>query len=935
MRTIRFLSLVAMFVTLSLTACDRSFDAPPVEPDPVFVGPFEPDRGFLDTELVIHGEQFAPVAEDNIVYFGTEVAEIVSANEAGTELVVRVPELEIDSQVPIKVSTATGQASSEDLFAYRGPGHPLLEELSRGFELDSGPVALQARVGEYEDFDGQSVPVYEVLVANASARTITKVDLLTGRRMVMGLHETPGTLAAHETDDGMDVYFSHLSEDNGITKGSVSSIAFSSPSNQVAHVGEPEGGVTGMDEDNLVTIEGNWGESDANSDQQSFQPGLIQVIQYTENGNEHAKLVAADRYRNIIMVADPGILDLGGTGRMDFCELNFSASTCPDTGPTAVADMVPTADNLLLLTLKGRPEVFELDPFDDVACRLRLIWPIDQAQRGLIGAIRDAADDPLGLPALKAAWSSFQSRGLDLEFLDSLLDEGKCIPSFGPIARAEDPDEDSERLFVAELSRKQVFEFRHFEHNFILGGELDVYLPVRTLATRSPVLAATSGRSLGATLLYLVTEEGIMTVDLGETLTEKNFWSNPSAMSGPRSIGSIDMSRPIEVLDWNFGGELMLYADKAADRLLVFAPSLGPDSARSIPLGADLPMVASSRFGDIVYVSDKLSNMVQLIDQRSGLMVDQFFTGALGAFGPEIFACLHKGGEDVLLTSTTVREYVPDPENPGEFLQKIQQEILVRAASSEHDVMSMVENDAEDCSPIRVEKDDQFGQMLSVPCSDRLVMLRLGDEARVWTTALSENGLGGYTIPTPANMTADDPRFVDIALPSSTQFVSMGTDGEKLLTFWGYTDGGSPSLTLYDLSTGDECDTKWVNDFHAAFTQDIALHSDAGGAVAYLALGDLGLVAAIPMPGAEPFFIHTGNAPSGLFFSPDGRRLYVLHEKLGKLSVIDTDCSPLGACEEVVATIPLGASPALINFHPTGKAAFVSHRGNPTVCIVE
>ncbi len=922
MRSIRLLSSIGLFAVLSLTACERSFDAPPappVEPDPVLVSSFDPPRGFLDTVLVIHGEQFEPVAADNIVTFGTESAAIISANEAGTKLVVRVPELEIDSQVPIKVSTATGQASSGDLFAYRGPGHPLAEELSRGFELDSGPVALQARVGVYEDFDGQSVSVYEVLVANASARTITKVDLLTGRRMVMGLHETPGTLAAHETADGMDVYFSHLSEENGITKGSVSSIAFSSPSNQVSHVGEPEGGVAGMDEDNLVTIEGNWANSDANADQQSFQPGLIQVIQYTDNGNEHAKLVAADRYRNIIMVADPGILDMGGTGRMDFCELNFSASTCPDTGPTAVADMVPTADNLLLLTLKGRPEVFELDPFDDVACRLRLIWPIDQAQRSLLGDLRQ-------LPG--AVWeTALSDRGLDSETVEGLLEEASCDLSFGPIARAEDADEDSERLFVAELSRKQVFEFRRFRHDFFVGPDLDAYLPVRSLATRSPVLAATSVRSLGASLLYLVTEEGIMTVDLGETLTEKNFWSNPSAMSGPRSIGSIDMSPPVEVLDRNVGGELMLYADKAADRLLVFAPSLGPDSARSIPLGADLPMVASSRFGDIVYVSDKLSNMVQLIDQRSGLMVDQFFTGPIAAFGPEVFACLHKGGEDVLLTSTTVR----DPAFPDDPLQ----EILVRAASSEHDVMSMVENDAEDCSPIRVEKDDQFGQMLSVPCSDRLVMLRLGDEARVWTTALSENGLGGYTIPTPADMTADDPRFVDIALPSSTQFVSMGSDGEKLLTFWGYTDGGSPALTLYDLNTGDECDTKWVEDFHAAFTLDLALHSDAGGAVAYMALGDLGLVAAVPMPGADPFFIHTGNAPSGLFFSPDGRRLYVLHEKLGKLSIIDTDCSPLGACEEVVATIPLGASPALINFHPTGKAAFVSHRSNPAVCIIE
>ncbi len=919
MRKIRLLSLVAMFSVLSLTACDRSFDAPPVEPDPVVVSSFDPARGFLDTLLVIHGAQFEPVAEDNIVYFGTESAAIISANEAGTELMVRVPELAIDSQVPIKVSTATGLASSDALFAYRGPGHPLAEELSRGFELDSGPVALQARVGEYEDLEGQSVPVYEVLVANASARTITKVDLLTGRRMVMGLHETPGTLAAYETDDGMDVYFSHLSEENGITKGSVSSIAFSSPSSEVTQVGASDGGVAGMDEDNLVTIEGNWANSDANADQQSFQPGLIQVIQYTENGTEHAKLVAADRYRNIIMVADPGILDLGGTGRMDFCELNFSVSTCPDTGPTAVADMVPTADNLLLLTLKGRPEVFELDPFDDVACRLRLIWPIDQAQRSLLGNLRQLPGN---------IWeTALSDRGLDRETVEGLLEEASCDLSFGPIARAVDPDRDGERLFVAELSRKQVFEFRHFEHSFLVGPMLDVYLPVRILATRSPVLAATSVRALGASLLYLVTEEGIMTVDLGETLTEKNFWSNPSAMSGPRSIGSIDMSRPLEVPDRNVGGELMLYADKAADRLLVFPPNLGPDSARSIPLGADLPRVAPSRFGDIVYVSDELSNMVQLIDQRSGLMVDQFFTGDIAAFGPEIFACLHKGGEDVLLTSTTVH----NPEFPDEPMQ----EILVRAASSEHEVFGMVENDAEDCNPIFVDPDDQFDQMLSVPGSDRLVMLRLGEAARVWTTALSEEGLGGYTIPTPADMAPDDPRFVDIALPASTQFVSMGTDGEKLLTFWGYTDGGSPSLTLYDLSTGDECDTKWVEDFHAAFTQDIALHSDAGGAVAYMALGDLGLVAAIPMPGADPFFIHTGNAPSGLFFSPDGRRLYVLHEKLDKLSVIDTDCSPLGACEEVVATIPLGTSPALINFHPTGKAAFVSHRSNPAVCIIE
>ncbi|MBW2704558.1 MAG: IPT/TIG domain-containing protein [Deltaproteobacteria bacterium] len=337
MRIIRLLSWVGLFAVLSLTACERSFDAPPAS---VLVGSFDPPRGFLDTVLVIYGEQFEPVAEDNIVFFGTESAAILSVNEAGTELRVRVPELPIDSLVSIKVSTATGQASSEDLFAYRGPGHPLLEELSRGFELDSGPVALQARV-DHLGFGETSVPVYEVLVANAAARTITKVNLLSGHRKVMGLHDIPGTLAACETDLGVDIYFSHLSEENGITQGSVSSISFRSQDADIMQDGAGDY-FEGMDEDNQEEILGNWENSPNNSDQQAFQPGLIQVIQEAQaDGVGDAKLVAADRYRKLIMVADPSVLGSSGDGSMNFCAFDFSV--CGDAGPSAVADMMPTA----------------------------------------------------------------------------------------------------------------------------------------------------------------------------------------------------------------------------------------------------------------------------------------------------------------------------------------------------------------------------------------------------------------------------------------------------------------------------------------------------------------------------------------------------------------------------------------------------------------
>ena len=108
--------------------------------------------------------------------------------------------------------------------------------------------------------------------------------------------------------------------------------------------------------------------------------------------------------------------------------------------------------------------------------------------------------------------------------------------------------------------------------------------------------------------------------------------------------------------------------------------------------------------------------------------------------------------------------------------------------------------------------------------------------------------------------------------------------------------------------------------------------------VLYLAFSEMGLIMAVPLSdptGHNAHIIQTGGAPSKLVFSPDAKRLYAIHRAAAKISIIDTECTPLGSCEQVIQNLSTPSSPAALHFHPSGKNAFICHKGNQTVSVIE
>ena len=114
-RTLRFKA--------ELLGADGSYHASAVDVSPFFVvaqapaGPppaivaISPDAALAGTQLTITGSGFDPIATNNVVLIGNQLAIVIGVNPAGTQLVVVVPSGGALGLVPVTVSSL-GQTSS-------------------------------------------------------------------------------------------------------------------------------------------------------------------------------------------------------------------------------------------------------------------------------------------------------------------------------------------------------------------------------------------------------------------------------------------------------------------------------------------------------------------------------------------------------------------------------------------------------------------------------------------------------------------------------------------------------------------------------------------------------------------------------------------------------------------------------------------------------
>ena len=919
MRTFRLISIVALLAVFPF-ACDRSFDAPPpppVEPDPVLVSDFEPPAGFLDTKVLIIGEQFEPVAEDNIVYFGTETAQILSGNDTGTELVVLVPNLEIDARVNIKVSTSKGQAASVDLFAYRGPGHPLEESLRQSFKLESLPVAL----APVPSADATLYGAHHVIVVNAASHSVSVLDLWTNRRTLVGLEDPPLSCAAAPTSS-MQVsgFFSHSIQGSNAQDGDFSTIDFTVWHDEYSvslTPGEsnPKGNIL---EDAI---------GDYPNPEKGFVPGLVKAFPMD---NYSWQVAVGDRFRPLVVLSDPS-----WTQPRSFW-LGAQDSLC-GTPSGGITDMIEDGEDGILVTLDNRPEVMRID-LDDSS--VEVIWPPDMT------------------PSIQQAFDILQQN--PREFLDNRLSEhlpegGICAYRFGAMARSHDAVDGSPLLFLADKLSNRIYEFNR---TTLLVGIANIpwtiFAPSSWISSPSKVYSLTVARKATSQImdreryvLYAATEQGLLDIGIlgNRGMYERGFWPLAGNFGGSQALLSMPFVDDLgNVEDY----DQVLFADSNRERLLLFTPESGPALARELPVGPMMPELASSCLDDSLYVADEHSNTIKLINPSSGLQIGQFLLGdSMDDTGRTNFTCMEVDGADVIVAA------VPNEEASPRF-RGVQVQLLQDEATRAAMINRSPTEERDDVFSVEMNNDGYFDEMLPAPVSHRLLLVRLGrmaddtpaSDGFLWTTMLSTDEETNMIIePDEDHEGIYAGWSYSAILPSDVSAVRLAS-GENALALLA-DEGNNRRIDILDMYTDNQ--TKHSIALDSLLSQaldDFALHSGRAQSqptttqdeVLYLAFSERGHVLAIPLPASNldnAHVIQTGGAPSKLVFSPDTKRLYVLHRTAAKVSIIDTECTPLGSCEQVIQNLTTPSSPASLHFHSSGKTAFIAHWGNQTVSVIE
>jgi uncharacterized protein (TIGR03437 family) len=126
-------------VDVTLTANGQTATAPQqftvILPAPPAIDAIDPTSGTTGTEVTITGENFAPDAGDNMVEFGNAEANVTSASNDGTELVVEAPGgLNPGDVVPVSVTVDEQTAD--------GPDFTVLEEGSPQFPITGSNATI-------------------------------------------------------------------------------------------------------------------------------------------------------------------------------------------------------------------------------------------------------------------------------------------------------------------------------------------------------------------------------------------------------------------------------------------------------------------------------------------------------------------------------------------------------------------------------------------------------------------------------------------------------------------------------------------------------------------------------------------------------------------------------------------------------------------------
>jgi len=860
-----------LYVVFLIASCGREFSSPPPTPK---IESLTPAEGFMGDLVTIRGINFAKNSQDNLVFFGTESARIQSGSES--ELVVEVPALEVGESVHVKVSTTLGQGTSPDPFRYTGPGHPVAERLDHVIQVEWAPLAVTSIFAPADLTDEPSV-----VVANYTGRTASLVGTWSGAHLDFGVGTTPISVALAHNQGVTAAYLTtaEIDPDRDPLLQSRLDVVTISTADQTRY---PQFQLDSFD--SLPSVDGS-----------PFQPGRVwsycKTLNAVSQQCDETGVVVSDMHRPILALLTPGrdlpdgILQLDNAGCMT-----------PERSEAVVDLRYDRQGNRFLATLEKGPEIWSI-PLTGCPSRL---WPA-----------AGFAEDP-------AAW----------------------IRRFSALAVYRNASTGRAFLYAADVTGETLIEFEFADE---LDNPTDDSLTARRAAPlmSAPFAITTARMDADLDRIYVACEDGIamfspdtQATGLADQLLMEGMIPLAYSRGGPQSLGIIRYAQdPAEP----FWPDEVMFTDTARDVLRVFPAGEEYTDARDLPLGASWPRVATSRFSNTLYLTDPVANMIRLIDRDSGIQTDQFPIFDALAFGATNVACLDAGDADILLIP------LPLLSTDRDGFRMPYDRIVVRRAGGTEDIQRWLDDGYDNQNDQGIYSESMlqgtvFHEMLPAPQTRALYLVRYSKgigPGRLWSFEFFADA------PTTDCILLDEEEkergplfdFIDVELDPSVEMVRLSHNEETLVLLDAPNDQPARLLSVPLADPGSASEII-LDDTLSHLVSEMAVLTGDARTTYYLTLPQLGQVAAVSHDGRVSF-IETSGAPARLFFSPDGRRLYVAHNGVGKLSVIDTGCDERPGCERVLQNIEVQPHPGDVVFHPSGKSAFLTHYMNNTISVIE
>jgi hypothetical protein len=933
---------------LFAVSCSRDFERPP---DRVELELIWPTRGFTSDAVALCATHLDPDGSANEVSFGTVPAEVLGFDPpadwradgeqawtcAEPALFVRVPVLPAEGLVSVQVTNATGRAGLTSAFDYLGPGHPVHQRVKRKLTLRAGLWSLFAPPG---------IPGLAYGAISREANLVSLFEPNLGMHLDFGQCDMPLSGAAAITDlflDLLDPESWRASIKVVWVNGLILDPNASSDQSFGLEMWAWEIDLKQLlFERTLDTPESVYMPSTA--DRQPFRPALVWAFPRIDEPLLHGVVVTH--------IQKPA-LAIFPTAEFDMPVV----VELPDQSPHCRAGSAERLGPIVGLVHDDQARVFYV-----ALAFSNEIWRISEDGQSVARAW--PPPNPTGFEdQIDCAWVN---SSLAIRKSHSSHEQLRLYVGDGIRARVQvlqpTPTPDGEAM-TPVASQSMAFDG----------------LPYALTTGRFPT-KNTNGTDVTGEHLYVATQNGLVVLDVTayfpvllpglHSFARLGEIPVPSNRGAPQSLITSD----------NFallgGADTIALADAHNDLVRFFTAGQEQLQLADVTIGASLPHVAGSYQPDRLFLTDALSNAVQVVDRNSGLRLGQFNIASLSnhalmGFLSTGMSSLRTPEFDLLLLPLLDLDLEI---RPGEFQENISNryhhlahgrigtdlpacgldspDMQVETGIDEvfHD-MRLVFWDWQGRSQLPVLVLNRRAETTQVIDSDgQPTGEQIEYQARTWCLELDPNG------PPDRVLAAGAAPLCDLrpqgALTDQVLWVRPARKAPVIARLEQEQQAGQTAalkLRMLILDSSPKLATEGIEARIGAelepYITDLLVTiegpPDQPIYVVHLPLSYMGRVLQVRFdPATETSFsafVETGGTPFRLYQSPDDRQIYVIMPLEGRVDILNLGCVPTSdpTCQPLAASLDVGPFPFQIEFDDSGRHAHAIHLFSNAITMIE